>query len=71
MENVIKLTSAVDLLIEHLKQDNYNLSDGYINDLREIYKGQLKIAYERGAFDYVTSRQNFDNYYKEKYGEQI
>lgn len=71
MENVIKFNSALDLLIEHLKDNNYNLSDRYINDLREIDKGQLKIAYERGAYDYVTSRQNFDNYYKEKYGEQI
>ena len=38
---------------------------------KKVDRGQLKIAYERGAFDYVTSRQNFDNYYKEKYGEQI
>lgn len=71
MENAIKFTSALDILIDHLKNANYNLSDEFIDSLKKVDKGQLKIAYERGAFDYVTSRQNFDNYYKEKYGEQI
>lgn len=71
MENVIKYKSALDILLDYVKATQGEMSEEFKNMLREENKNQLKIAYERGAFDYVTSRQNFDNYYKEKYGEQI